>query len=86
MLSISSGLFLAILRVLEGYSNSLKRLFCKKKNEEESKEKNEILLDDLNIDSSNIDKDFKKGSDLPRESGKGFIDLERKILENVNNN
>lgn len=78
MLSISSGLFLAILRLLEGYSNALKSLCmgifcCKKKNPEDEINKNSNLLDPSNIENKEI----------RRESVKGFGDIERKILENV---
>lgn len=93
MSSISSGLLLSILRVIEGYSGALKRLclalFCKKKEELEN---NEILLDDLNKDPSDENNNNNNENSLEvktqntknkKASVKKFIDIERKILENV---
>lgn len=83
-MSLSSGLLLAIVRVFEGYSNALKSLcigfFCKKKNQE-TKNK-EVLLDDLNKENPEAKKD-KDQNEPDRYADNKFIDIERKILENV---
>ena len=87
MLSVSSGLILAIVRIIGGYSNIL-RNFCNKKNQEDAtKERKTILLDEIKepSDDNNDNKnpENKKETIDKRISIKGFIDIERKILENV---
>jgi hypothetical protein len=80
MLCIFSGLTMAIIRVFESYSNALKSLciliFCKKKNQDLTLDET-ALLDGTNKDSLNITVNNQNNS-------KTFIDIERKILENVN--
>lgn len=83
MLSVSSGLILAIIRLFEGYSSALKSL-CKKifncKKKTESLETDQVLLD-----PSDQNKNKKDNMTIKRKNytTKNFGDIEKRILENV---
>jgi hypothetical protein len=89
MLSIFSGLIMAFIRTFTSYSNSLKSIciliFSRNKKEEISID-NRGLIDDNNNnnkDELTISKNNTYNNNNDQIISKAFIDIERKILENV---